>query len=132
MIQLLGDDFSIKVTEDNPLHKTLLKFSGETVVIYEMPTTKKVNSPIETKPISYNKEMVSLNNREILDELYLTYPQLKADEHKDIPVWLKLIENHILQIVGSNNGSTLVEKISENKYKKGDFYLFLMPTDFNE
>jgi hypothetical protein len=128
MISLIGEDFTVKITEDNPAYNTLKKFSGETVLIYDTPEIK-VNKKAATQRQSY--ESVKINNEDIFRELYVAYPQLDGDSDEEIPVWMKLLENHVFQILGSKTGFTELEKIAENKFKKGELYL-LVPSHFNK
>jgi hypothetical protein len=133
MISLIGEDFSVKITEDNPVYNTLKKFSGETVLIYDTPEIKKNNKNEEIKESKTKKETLQLDNNIIFKKLYEEYPELlSTEEDKKIPVWLKLIENHVLQIIGSEHGKTTVEKIGNGTYKKGDLFLYMsMPAHFD-
>jgi hypothetical protein len=127
MIQLLGSDFSIKIDKDNKIYNILKKFSGESVLIYanpEIKNTKSINTSTE-------KEMVTLQNEKIFAELYENYPELLDKENENVPVWVKLIENHVKQILGSETGTTHIEKIAQNKFKKNDLYLILPIAHFD-
>lgn len=127
MIQLLGSDFSIKIAEDNPIYNTIKKFSGESVLIYVNPEIIKTKNAAQTT----KNDMVTLKNETVFSELYEIYPELLDKDNENVPVWIKLIENHVKQILGSETGSTYLEKISENKFKKNDLYLILSPSHFN-
>jgi hypothetical protein len=130
MISLIGEDFTIKIEQDNPIYKTIKKFSGETVLIYGNPENKK-NENLENEKIP--QVFVNVNNEDVFKEFYSAYPQLNSDNEDDdkIPVWLKLLENHIFQILGAKNGITKLEKTEENLFKKGELYL-LMPSHLNK
>lgn len=126
MIELLGDDFSVQIKEDNPVYKTLKKFAGENVMIYVKPAMgeKKILNEEQKKLVEKNFQFIK--NEDVFNKFYRTYPILKTDdENIKIPIWIKLLENHLTQILGSENGNTKLEKIEENLYKKDNFYLAL-------
>jgi len=129
MIELLGDDFSIKIKEDNPLYDTLKKFSGEHVIIYVSPEVIKnnVNSTVEENKVKQipEKQFESIDNELVFKYFYEAYPILKNEdtEEQSIPLWVKLLENHLIQVLNSTTGSTRLEKIKNNIYKKNNLYL---------
>lgn len=131
MIELLGDDFSIKVTEDNPIYKTLNRFIGESILVYRREKIQPVKEVVDSKKQdtknnkTASKKYISLDAELLFNTLNTDFKKWSNIKEENQPLAFRLLKNHLEQVLGGVKGKKSVEVVSENIFKSGELYLVL-------
>lgn len=120
MIELVGEDFSIKIQENNSIYKTLSRFIGENVTI-KAEALKDDLVPLHPR-VDIPKVFESIDREFVFKEFFENFAWSNLDE-KEQPLTFKLLHNHLKQVLGSDSGMKNLEKIDEGVYKSGELYL---------
>jgi hypothetical protein len=119
MIELLGDDFSIKIKPENPLYNTMKRFSGETVLITLIPNINREKNEKKTP-----KVFDTIDRDVVFNDFFNAFFWSNLPE-KEQPLVYVMLKNHLYQILGSDKGKKSLEKIENNIYKVEELYLVL-------
>ena len=120
MIELVGEDFSIKIQESNSIYKTLSRFIGENVTI---KAEARKDDLVTLQPrVDIPKVFESIDREFVFNEFFENFAWSNLDE-KEQPLTFKLLHNHLKQVLGSDSGMKNLEKIDEGVYKSGELYL---------
>jgi hypothetical protein len=119
MIELLGDDFSIKIKPENPLYNTMKRFSGETVLITLIPNINR-----EKNEKKAPKVFDTIDRDVVFNDFFNAFFWSNLPE-KEQPLVYVMLKNHLYQILGSDKGKKSLEKIENNIYKVEELYLVL-------
>jgi hypothetical protein len=121
MIRLIHDDVSISVDENNPLYKTLKRFSGESFLVYTQSSIKINKEKPEKKDTpkqSFSREAIF---REF-DEIFLNKDDTDT-ENKINPAYVSILRSHLDSILGGETGDVYFDVEKEGVYRRNDKYL---------
>lgn len=118
MIYLENETVTLKVTEENPLYKTLIKFSGESFKVNaNLNVEEKVESVAEDKPPSYTRREL---DRDMVWEDFNNY----FEEYLDPPaMFANILKSHVYSVLDGENGKVVLNEVSPGLYKVNDLYL---------
>lgn len=119
MIELVGDDLTIRIKEDNPVYNLLKNLDGTSFVVSAgslSPKTPQIKKHIATK------EVVEVNREKVLSRFDKEISSRYAETDRKTLTY-GILRDHLMQVLGGETGMVSMEKVEEGVYRRGELYL---------